>query len=268
MMISLNSLEKRVAVLPANVLKIIASVSMFIDHFGLIFFPTEFVFRMLGRLAFPIFAFFIAEGCHYSKRKVRRFLLIFSLGSIYLIVFKILDGIFYGNIFLTFSVSILMIYALDFLKKAIFGGGGALISILAVIITAAVFVGAYFLMEQMTFDYGFIGALVPVAVSIFDFKDLPVPKALRVLDCRIGRIVTFTLGLLALFLKYEHITVKIFGADVSIYWMYFLVPLLLIFYNGKLGKHKMKYFFYTFYPLHLVLLYGAALLINYLRYWL
>ena len=50
----------------AFVLKIIASASMFVDHTGVIF-PAPEYFRMIGRVAFPIYAYMIAQGCLYTK---------------------------------------------------------------------------------------------------------------------------------------------------------------------------------------------------------
>ena len=43
-------------------LKWIAIISMLIDHIGLVLFPEEQIFRIIGRLAFPIFAYTLTEG--------------------------------------------------------------------------------------------------------------------------------------------------------------------------------------------------------------
>ena len=71
--------KPRICVLSGNMLKIIAAVSMFIDHMGAVLFPGVMIFRILGRIAFPIFAFMIAEGCRYTKNRIKYFL----LGQIY-----------------------------------------------------------------------------------------------------------------------------------------------------------------------------------------
>ena len=57
--------------LSGNALKIIAAITMFIDHMGLMLFPKTLIFRYIGRLAFPIFAFMIAEGCRYTRNRLR-----------------------------------------------------------------------------------------------------------------------------------------------------------------------------------------------------
>ena len=50
----------------AFVLKILASAFMLIDHIGAVF-PMPVFFRYIGRMAFPIYLYLIAEGCTYSK---------------------------------------------------------------------------------------------------------------------------------------------------------------------------------------------------------
>ena len=64
-------------------LKLIAVCTMFIDHMGHTLFPTVLWLRCIGRLAFPIFCFLIAEGCVYTRdrRKYALRLLAFALLS-------------------------------------------------------------------------------------------------------------------------------------------------------------------------------------------
>ena len=53
--------------LTGNQLKLIALITMTVDHIGMILFPSRLLFRVVGRLAFPIFAYMIAEGCLYTR---------------------------------------------------------------------------------------------------------------------------------------------------------------------------------------------------------
>ena len=48
-------------------LKIIACVTMLIDHIGAVLLRQYFSLRMIGRIAFPIYCFLLAEGAHYTK---------------------------------------------------------------------------------------------------------------------------------------------------------------------------------------------------------
>lgn len=47
-------------------LKILAIVTMLIDHIGMIFFPNVMLFRIVGRVAFIIFAFLLVEGTQHT----------------------------------------------------------------------------------------------------------------------------------------------------------------------------------------------------------
>lgn len=53
---------QNIRILNGNMLKIIAAITMTIDHIGAILFPHILILRIIGRIAFPIFAFMIAEG--------------------------------------------------------------------------------------------------------------------------------------------------------------------------------------------------------------
>ena len=60
-----------------GLIKVIAAVTMLIDHTGHVFFPSTITWRIIGRIAFPLFAFCVAKGFYYSWRKgtVIRYLL-------------------------------------------------------------------------------------------------------------------------------------------------------------------------------------------------
>ena len=50
-----------------STLKLIAIITMTIDHVGAVIFPDYQILRIIGRIAFPIFAYCIAVGCIYTK---------------------------------------------------------------------------------------------------------------------------------------------------------------------------------------------------------
>lgn len=49
-------------------IKLIALITMVIDHIGLVFYPEVAVFRVIGRISMPLFAFCIAKGFFYSQK--------------------------------------------------------------------------------------------------------------------------------------------------------------------------------------------------------
>lgn len=54
-----------------NLLKIVAMVTMVVDHVGKMFFPTYLVMRLIGRVAFPIYAYCLAVGVVYTKHPLQ-----------------------------------------------------------------------------------------------------------------------------------------------------------------------------------------------------
>ena len=110
----------KIRCLSSNTIKIIAAVCMLFDHMGYLLFPNTLWFRVVGRLAFPLFAFMISEGTRYTKNKLRYFLTVFIFGIGCQIPFALMEGAWHLNVFITFSVSIAIIYALDFFKKCFF----------------------------------------------------------------------------------------------------------------------------------------------------
>lgn len=231
--------RKCIGALDANQLKLIAACSMLLDHIGVFLFPEFPLFRILGRLAYPVFAFMIAESCRHTSHKLRYFLMVFGLGAFCQAVVYLFSGETRLNILLTFAVSILLIYLLDVVEWAAKKGWWACLLWLTGIFTA---VGsAWALCGVLSFDYGFFGIITPVLAA------LPLKQG----EPEKIRVLLLGVGMLLLGLDY---------GGLQYYGLVFL-PLLLL-YSGKKGSSDLKYFFYVFYPVHLAVLQGIAMLVS------
>ncbi len=208
------------------ILKIIAAIAMTIDHAGLLLFGDATWMRAVGRLAFPLFAYFIAEGFRYTRNRRRYFFGILALGTVCQIVCEIFSPGEVWNVLLTFSLSIALLYLLERSKAdarflAAFGTGLILV---------------FFFTKYIPVDYGFFGVILPLFPALFEKKW--------------ARLGAFAVGLAVL------------CADSHpLQWISLSSLVLLALYNGKPGKYKLKYFFYIFYPLHLAVLWGISHLI-------
>lgn len=138
--------------LTKNQLKILAMVCMTLDHIGAAFFPQAVWLRVIGRLAFPLFSYCIAEGCRYTRNKARYFGSVFACGAVCVIAF-LPFGSFYGNALITLSMSILLLYGMEAWKSS-----GKLRFLALTAALAAVF---YLLCRTVYIDYGFAGVLLP-----------------------------------------------------------------------------------------------------------
>ena len=65
-----------------HLLKLIAMTTMLIDHCGKMFFFQYNIMRIIGRMAFPIYAYCIAVGCVYSKNRLKYLTRIALIGLI------------------------------------------------------------------------------------------------------------------------------------------------------------------------------------------
>ena len=225
-------------------LKIIAAAAMLADHVGVLIFPQYDFLRIIGRLAFPIFAFMIAEGCKYTRNITRYFFMIFGLAFICQAVYFLFDGSIFMCVLVTFSLSILALFSLNSFKTMLFEKDLAPIyKFLAAGLFAACIVFIYVLNEILTIDYGFWGCMLPVFAGAFQMPKNCDVAILKKLDNHYVSIAMMALGLFPI--------IESIGF-VQGYSLWALVPLAL--YSGKRGKLNMKYFFYIFYPLHLVVL--------------
>ena len=228
--------------LTGNMLKLAACAFMLVDHTGMILFPDIIALRVIGRLAMPLFAFTFAEGCFYTRHKLRHLLTVLIIGVCTSAVASVARGQVCGDILITFSLSAAVIYALDALKRAVVSRDGRASALCAVLLALAVG-GSVFLccFSGARIDYGIAGVMLPVTTS----------ELAESIYNRATMLLCFGAGLLA---------VSVASGGVQIFCVLALIPLM--FYGGRRGKAKLKYFFYIFYPAHLALLCGIYVIIH------
>ena len=219
------------------VLKIIAIITMFIDHIGYAIFGKLSCFNYIGRIAFPIFAFQISEGYIHTKNLKKYFLRLFIFAIISQIPFilfnKLLSNNFSLNIFFTLLLGLISIYLYDKSKNKFVG------------IISATLMGI--LANLAHCDYGFYGVAIIFIFYIFKTD---------VIKSSIAFMLTTTIKYLIPIIKYGFYDVYLYLLICT------LLPIIFIsLYNGKKGKDT-KYLLYLFYPIHLLLIYGINLLIN------
>ncbi len=208
------------------VLKIIALTTMFIDHYGAIFQSETDIFRIIGRISFPIYCFMLVEGYFHTsnvKKYSTRLLLFAFISEIpFDLAFYNKISFTHQNIFFTLFIGLITIYVID--NKNINIKFGA---------TAAIFT-ACVLAIISSVDYNAIGIIY--ILSFYYTKKYT--KLKRFLSIGLVMFVT--------------------NLGIYIVQQYALLALpILYFYNGKLG-HKNKFLqisFYAAYPLHLLLFY-------------
>lgn len=247
-------MEKKGFGLSGSTLKIIAIVTMLIDHVAAVVLTPVLVsqgifsgntynntllmiygaMRSIGRLAFPIFCFLLVEGFFHTRSRFKYAARLFLFAVVSELPFDLAfyqawaaDG--HQNVFFTLFLGLAMLMAIDYFKEKLLPyirNGKNLYSAIGqflIFLLAAVLAGA------MHTDYSYFG-IIAIAGMYFlhDYR---------------GRMC----------------------AAEAVFFFSFEPPAIFSFlpiwlYNGKRGL-KMKYFFYVFYPGHLLLLYGITRLI-------
>ncbi len=215
--------------LSQNQLKLIAALSMTIDHIGVSLFPRLEILRIIGRLAFPVFAYFIFEGFRYTHSRGRYFLRLFVLGLACMAVYYFAEKEVYGNILITFSLSVAALCAAEYAKTSESIKGWAAFGLCMA--------GIYALCRLMYIDYGFFGVMAPVCAYLAGGEHNK------------SAVAGFGLGICA-----------VSAAAGGIQYFSLFALIILSFYDGNRGKMKLGQFFYWFYPVHL----GIIGLISYL----
>ena len=233
-----------------SMLKVIAILLMLIDHMGAALFPEATILRLIGRLSFPIFAYLIVVG--YTKTK--SFSKYLTRLTIFAGLSQIPFSLAFGENFSTLSFSDFLVFfvggpnphlnifftlALGLLAIRIWDKGeftfGKIIATLALGITAQVF----------STDYGIYG--VAMILGFYVFRKSKIKTV-------ISQIIVFTIfyasQILLIALSYEGVSIKLIWFNQALS----LLALIFIFsYNGNKGKN-LKYLFYAFYPVHLLVI--------------
>lgn len=217
------------------VLKIIALISMFVDHVGYAIFGKFSYFNYIGHLAFPIFAFQISEGYIHTKNLKKYFLRLFLFAIISQVPFMLFEKICFDyfslNIFFTLSLGLTCIYIYDKSKYKILG---IICSILLALIA-----------EYTHCDYGFYGVII--ILGFYVFKNNTVNSAIFFI---ITTAIKYLIKLIKYSFNYIYLYLFICTA-ISI--------ILISLYNGEKGKDT-KHLLYWFYPIHLLIIYASFLL--------
>lgn len=217
------------------VLKIIAIISMLSDHVGYTIFNKVTFCNFIGKISFPIFAFLISEGYLHTKNLKKYLIRLILFALLSQIPFMLFFSTFniYGfnlNIFFTLLLGLISIIIYEKTDKSF-------ISIIIFLLLA--------ILAQITnCDYGFFGVCL-----IFLFHAFKNNKFKMNISILLITLIRYSL---------------LFFTSLNINYIYFgifsCISLIFInLYNNKKGKN-IKYFFYIFYPLHLLILYFIRIL--------
>jgi hypothetical protein len=213
-------------IMSSLVLKITALITMIIDHYGAIFQSDIITYRIIGRLAFPIYCFLLVEGYTHTsniKKYASRLIAFAFISEIpFDLAFFGEIGFKHQNIFFTLFIGLAAIYFIDN-KEGKYNNNRALIIFAASILATL-----------LKTDYQFIGIIYIMA--FYFAKSQPKHKRFLV------------------------VALIMFVVNLSAGWMqqFSLIALIPIyFYNNKQGiKNKiLQMSFYIAYPLHLLLFY-------------
>ncbi|MDO4939639.1 MAG: TraX family protein, partial [Lachnospiraceae bacterium] len=227
-----------------SALKTVAIVSMVIDHIAVAFLDgtatqepflrvLSFIMHAAGRLAFPLFLFLMIEGIRHTGNMIKYL----SRMAVFAVISEVpFDLCFFGKIWypekqntlftLTVCLAVLILIKRLYETDRMTVGWKTVLSV--PVITAGCV-----LAEVLHFDYGALAVAAAVLMYAFSNKN----------------IAGYCAGTAVLML-----------GDLSEAFAFLTVPLVAL-YNGQRGRGH-KYFFYVFYPAHIMILWLIKLMLR------
>jgi hypothetical protein len=262
-------------------LKWLAAALMLADHVGLYFayqlpVPVTMALRLLGRLAFPVFAYYTAFGFLRTSNRLRYFSRMLVFGIVTQLMFyaahKMTGSYTFLNVILTFTLSILFLAFADTAGKCIrsltnrktedvslrirgrdllaCGKTGTIF-----LLTASILGMILILLLEYRYptDYGIFGILTVWLIYLF-MKNM---QTVRMYEDK-RRYIFLIISFLSLNLAWAAEKIYLLNGDMlwSLMEIFSVFGLLLLFIDKprkKPGRFE-KYFFYVFYPVHITLL--------------
>ncbi len=249
-----------------DLLKIIAIVTMLIDHIGVLLLPELDFLRTIGRISFPIFCYFIANGYRYTSNRKKYFtrIVVFALISQVPYMFLSYGAKFHPlhfNVLFLFAYSIIVLHFIDRFKDNKFIA--TLITMVLILIPVILQTNV----EGFAFSYGYYGILLVMIFYIFHNDNTKILISFVLLSLIYPYISVAIykgsdIGFFASFINYKYIlpiiddNSSIWGLSGLFYQARSILGILLIFAFSrfKFSYRINKYFFYTFYPVHITVL--------------
>ena len=236
--------EKPFGGISANMLRLLAIVLMLTDHIWATFMVFGDWMTYIGRLAFPIFAFQLAEGfVHTSnlKKYILRLLVFALITEIPFNLFCSSSWVYpyHQNVLFTLLLGLLAIAVIDKARNSEDKKSKA--SVLWLLLIGVVSIIGFT-------DYGFLGVLT--VIMFYLVRGYKITPLLQLIGMVVIHVFLFE-GQNIIFEVFNH-TIEF---PVQGFAVFALIPIWL--YNGKKGRSNkiMQYGFYAFYPVHMLVLY-------------
>ena len=231
-----------------GLIKIIAMATMLIDHMGAALFPSYRVMRIIGRIAFPVYAYCIAAGCVYTKnlgKYLQRIVLLALISQpIYVLALNHTNGLMFTPTFAENPIlSVFNFYIYSWRDPSILLSLAIGIAVIWSFRERRLWITLLLFILTFTFqsyiDYGVKGVFLMLLLYAFIntwYISLPLVGAFMV------------------YWGMQGMSYELFGVHFSIQ-IFAILALPLIYIPMRTGIKPNKWLFYCFYPAHLALIY-------------